>query len=330
MRCKVHHIKMLTNYERINYEGAGFIFLTPSLELLLVKEKRSGKWGMCKGHREKKDDGNPTNTAMREAFEELSLTADDYEIQGEPFVMYGSPKIYVFQYALLHVDITTRFNSTIMRSSHSMSNRFTEIQDIMLMSYMDFIQNIDHLNSNVYVKLFHAYVTGTFVHSHKKPSYYYKDEPVTPPRSGVCIQPVATKPRPVFYNSAIAGGSPLQPVISPIIVPQITTPELTVCEQSFALPPLNLGEISTGRTSPVKGLGSCRDRAPSSNSLYEGSTSPRASPLPPYPFGIEGGGGGSGRISPRTCVSFLLPGSPSLADDIDNHRSSPVRLAQCK
>ena len=77
MRCKVHHIKMLTNYERINYEGAGFIFMTPSLDLLFVKEKRSGKWGMCKGHREEKDDGNPTKTAMREAYEELGLTEDD-------------------------------------------------------------------------------------------------------------------------------------------------------------------------------------------------------------------------------------------------------------
>jgi hypothetical protein len=279
-----------------------------------VKEKRSGKWGMCKGHREKKDNCNPTKTAMREAYEELGLTEDDYEMQGEPFVMHGSPKIYVFQYATLHVDIMTQFNSAIMRTSHSKSSRFTEIQDIMLISYMDFIQNIEHINSNVYVKLFHAYVTGTFVHSHKKSSYY----------KAASETPIMAKPRPVFYNSAIPGGSPLQPAISPIMISN--TPELEPSDKHLSLPLLNLDTISSEHISPVKGLGSCRDRAPSSNSLYEGTISPRASPLPPpYPFNMDGGAGSAGRISPRTCVSFLLPGSPSLADETDSRRSSPIR-----
>ena len=53
---------MLTDYELNNYEGAGFIFTTFDMKFLLVKEIKSGKWGFCKGHREKKDNNDPLKT----------------------------------------------------------------------------------------------------------------------------------------------------------------------------------------------------------------------------------------------------------------------------
>jgi hypothetical protein len=222
-------------------------------------------------------------------------------------------------------------------------------KDIKLISAVDFMESIDDLNCNVYVKLFHAWMTGKFVHSHKKfhspsmRSSMTDEEISTPPfnsstvstansRTGSVISINSEhsntdeiKPRARFYNSSLIGvspiskadgqtrpatllwgGSPIQtipknPIHSPIIVQK---------ESTFNLPPLDLGEPE--RASPI------RDRAESRNSLYEG-LSPRSSPVPPpYPFGMEGyqriGGGAGGSISPRTCASFILPGSPAILD----------------
>ncbi len=327
---------MLTKYELDNYEGAGFIFMTPQLDILLVNEKKSGKWGMCKGHRERKDGGNPTTTAIREANEELGLLPEDYEIWGEPFILGGSPKIYIFQRAILNVDIIDKFKINKLKTMYYKPGKLTEIKDIKLISAVDFMESIDDLNCNVYVKLFHAWMTGKFVHSHKKfyspsmRSSMTDEEILTPPfnsstvstansRTGSVISINSEhsntdeiKPRMRFYNSSLIGqplgSSPIQtmatnPIHSPIVITQK--------ESSFIPPHLELGEAE--RASPI------RDRAESRNSLYEG-LSPRASPVPPYPFVIDRtgsptrGGGAGGPVSPRTCASFLLPGSPAILD----------------
>ncbi len=327
---------MLTKYEINNYEGAGFIFMTPQLEILLVNEKRSGKWGMCKGHREQKDGGNPTMTAIREANEELGLLPEDYEIWGEPFVLSGSPKIYIFQRAMLKIDIVDKFKINKLKTMYYKPCKLTEIKDIKLIPSLDFMESIEDLNCNVYVKLYHAWMTGKFVHSNKKfnsplssmRSSMTDDEIRTPTLKSSAASTVYSRtssvisigseqsntdeirPRPRFYNSSLIGGSPIQtmatnPIHSPIVITQKESP--------FVPPLLELGEAE--RASPI------RDRAESRNSLYEG-LSPRASPVPPYPFMIDrtgsptriGGGGAGGPVSPRTCASFILPGSPAILD----------------
>ncbi len=326
---------MLTKYQRDNYEGAGFIFMTPQLEILLVNERKSGKWGMCKGHRERIDGGDPTATAIREAKEELGLRPEDYEIWGDQFVMDGSPKIYIFQRAMLNIDILDKFKINKLQTMYYKPCKLTEINDIKLIPAVDFMESIDHLNCNVYVKLYHAWMTGKFIHSNKKfnspsmRSSMTDEEILTPPfKSSVpstrtCSVISITseqsnsdesKPRSRFYNSSLTGqplgSSPIQtiaknPIHSPIVIEHK--------ESIFNPPPLDLGEAN-----PI------RDRAESRNSLYEG-LSPRASPVPPpYPFGMDSyirtgsptriGGGAGGPISPRTCASFILPGSPSILD----------------
>ena len=318
IRCKVHYIKMLTEYERDNYEGAGLIFMTPDLKLLLVKEKKSGKWGMCKGHRERKDKGDPTATAIREAYEELGVTTDDYELQGEPFVMHGSPKIYVFQYAILKVDIVSTFTSAkIDACTLETPRKLREIVEIKLVPYIEWMQGLEEYNSNVYVRLFQAYVTGTYSHC-VYPKKKKREEEYMP------VAPV--KPRRVYYNSQIPGGSPIQPMVSPIVVPD----SQTFGEEKLIIPDLNLNGISNvedvmheiGRLSPTKGI--YRERTESSNSLYDD----RASPFVPLPYAMQdstwsttfsSGGGAGGYIehgrtsprSPRTCIGVLLPQSPS-------------------
>lgn len=81
-------------------QGAGWIFATATGHILLVKCARTGKWGFCKGHREPSDLAL-IDTARREAKEELGLTADDYEVASDPFLMISWSYHVEFRYALL-------------------------------------------------------------------------------------------------------------------------------------------------------------------------------------------------------------------------------------
>ena len=58
-------------YIKIKYLGAGFVFVTPQKEILLL-QKENGKYTFPGGHREE-DEYSPLETAQRECREELGL-----------------------------------------------------------------------------------------------------------------------------------------------------------------------------------------------------------------------------------------------------------------
>lgn len=63
------------------YVGAGLILRNAKLNVILVRDARSQRWGFPKGHPEYVDKKNPVNTAVRETFEETGLKHDvDYVI----------------------------------------------------------------------------------------------------------------------------------------------------------------------------------------------------------------------------------------------------------
>jgi 8-oxo-dGTP pyrophosphatase MutT (NUDIX family) len=140
---------MLTKYQIDNYEGAGFIFHTWDWKFLMVQDIRTGKWGMCKGHRESAD-RHYLDTAKYEAYEELNLTEDDYEITSTPFVLTGSPKIYIFQFA------------TLLKSVDKIDYDTEEISGIKLVPYNELLKQGGVAENNVYVRLFISHITGKF------------------------------------------------------------------------------------------------------------------------------------------------------------------------
>ena len=79
--------------------GSGFIFTTPDSNILLVQDRRSQKWGFCKGHVERSD-ADTLATAVREANEELGLLPTDYQIASDSFRIAD----YEFRYAVLIKD----------------------------------------------------------------------------------------------------------------------------------------------------------------------------------------------------------------------------------
>jgi 8-oxo-dGTP pyrophosphatase MutT (NUDIX family) len=58
-------------YIKTKYLGAGFVFVTPQKEILLL-QKENGKYTFPGGHREE-DEYSPLETAQRECREELGL-----------------------------------------------------------------------------------------------------------------------------------------------------------------------------------------------------------------------------------------------------------------
>ncbi len=316
-----------TEEQLAHYSGAGLILVTVDMKFLLVKEIKSGKWGICKGHRERKDEFDPVKTAKREAYEELGLEEKDYEIYGSNFILPGSPKTYIFQCARLKVDIIRHFQEKKLNIApvHE-SRKLHEITDIKLVSYYNLIQDLNNYNNNVYLRLLQAHLSGTFVQSpiivNRKHSLLF-DSPISDlERLSTHSGDVSmTSPPKKFYNSSVIGGSPIQiaggkiPDLSPIIAP--ITGELD-------LPPLQLKSTEeaypTGRSSPMK----VRERTESGGSLLEalrGSPTidrgpspfvsyPSSSPTMYYPTG----GGAGAPISPRTCAtSFIFPHSSSPA-----------------
>lgn len=148
---------MLTKFQLENYDGAGFVFMTEDWKFIMVKDRTLSKWGMCKGHREPEDD-HYLDTAKREAFEELGLYDDEYTIVSEPFVLPGSPKIYIFHMAILMkpyelIDITDK-----------------DISSIKIVAFDELLEQIDLNDTNIYMRLFHAHIMGTFQPKRKAPT----------------------------------------------------------------------------------------------------------------------------------------------------------------
>ncbi len=345
---KEHYIKMLSAYELANYEGAGLILFTFDMKFLLVREIKSGKWGICKGHRERKDNNNPINTAKREAYEELGLLESDYELEGSPFVLPSSPKIYIFQYARLKIDITSQFaKKQSLSNPYNTPKKLMEITDIRLVPYDDLIQDLNNYENNVYLRLLQACLSGTFVPSHgrrgsiesKKKAFVkstfigFDDARSSGSDESLLRTPPLQKK---YYNSMIPGGSPIyigmkEPDRSPMLISK---------QFGYDMPALKLEighetEVELPKFQPV------RDRASSGTSLLEVlRASPSidrctSSPTVAYPpispsminySGFPTGGGAGGdrhasispsldrmRSSPsiRMCNSYILPHSPS-------------------
>jgi len=145
---------MLTKFQLENYDGAGFVFMTEDWKFIMVKDRMLSKWGMCKGHRDPEDD-HYLDTAKREAFEELGLYDDDYNIVSEPFVFPGSPKIYIFHMAIL----TKPYESIDIADK--------DIRAIKIVTFDELLEQLDLNDTNIYMRLFHAHIMGTF-HPKKK------------------------------------------------------------------------------------------------------------------------------------------------------------------
>ncbi len=322
-----------TEEQLAHYSGAGLILVTVDMKFLLVKEIKSGKWGICKGHRERKDEYDPVKTAKREAYEELGLEEKDYEIYGSNFILPGSPKTYIFQCARLKVDIIRHFQEKKLNiASVIESRKLHEITDIKLVSYYNLIQDLNNYNNNVYLRLLQAHLSGTFVQSpiivSRKVNQSFDSPKSDLERLSQSGDTIMASPPKKFYNSSVIGGSPIQvlgkmPDLSPIVSSKI---------EEVNLPPLQLSkmeEYPTGRSSPMK----MRERTESGGSLLEalrGSPTIDRGPSPfcSYPamspttniyYPSGGGAGGSASpkvfgapISPRTCAAnFILPHSPS-------------------
>jgi len=96
----------MLNVKNNLYSGAGFILLSPDLShTLLVKGNKSSKWGFPKGHREEYD-MNPTETAIRELYEETGLVRDDIIIHEKSFSLLRDGTGHIFSYAILKKDIS--------------------------------------------------------------------------------------------------------------------------------------------------------------------------------------------------------------------------------
>lgn len=124
------------------YEGAGFIFVNQNYDFLLVQDTESKKWGMCKGHRDQYE-ADPLATAFREAQEELGLVAaDHYDVISGPIFIEGSPREYIFYYAMLKVPL----NCIVMQKE--------EVCDIKWVRYHDLPNTVCNKDEyNIYLRL---------------------------------------------------------------------------------------------------------------------------------------------------------------------------------
>jgi 8-oxo-dGTP pyrophosphatase MutT (NUDIX family) len=344
---------MLSSYEFENYSGAGLILFTFDMKFLLVRERKSSKWGICKGHRERKDNNDPIMTAKREAYEELGLTDSDYDLEGSPFVLPSSPKIYIFQYARLKIDIMTKFaEKQSLSNTFNTSRKFMEITDIYLMPYDELIQDLNNYNNNVYLRLLQACLSGTFVPPHgsrgsiesKKKAFVKSTfsgfDDARSSGSDESLLRTPPTPQKKFYNSMIPGGSPIY-MVGPERSPLLVSEPL-----GHDMPALKL-EVVNEEEEISKPKPNFRERTSSGTSLLEalrGSPSIdrcTASPIVAYPpisptvnyGGFTGGGAGgltlliSERRGGSQASTAGSQRAGSISPSLDRMRSSPsVRM----
>ncbi len=131
------------------YEGAGFIFVNQSYDFLLVQDTESKKWGMCKGHRDQ-NDADSLATARREAEEELGLIEGiHYNVISGPLFIQGSPRQYIFYYAMLTVPL----NCIVMQKE--------EVCNIKMVKYHDLPNTVCNREEyNIYLRLLVSQTIG--------------------------------------------------------------------------------------------------------------------------------------------------------------------------
>lgn len=181
------------------YEGAGIIFITPDDKIVIIREGKSNKWGVCKGRR-KPDDADYLATAKREAFEELGLKEDNYDLDNDPFIFPRSPYTYIFMIAKLNVDIHAIFAS---KSKDFIEEDYHEISEIKTITLKELCDEFEKYNYNIYLRLLRACILMSRLL--KRKPYLEGVENIY--RSYI-LNDVRTiesyeRPRPRFYNSAL-------------------------------------------------------------------------------------------------------------------------------
>lgn len=83
------------DFIKIKYLGAGFVFITPKKEILLL-QKDNEKWTFPGGHREK-NEYSPLDTAQRECQEELGFMPDG-ELVGKLKLTKASENLPIYSF----------------------------------------------------------------------------------------------------------------------------------------------------------------------------------------------------------------------------------------
>lgn len=202
------------------YEGAGIIFITPDNKIVVLREAKSNKWGVCKGGRKpedssaklsapwspngRNDDTDYLVTAKREAFEELGLKEDDYELDNNPFVFPRSPYTYIFMTAKLKVDIYEAFAS---RNKDFVEEDYHEIDEIRTISLKELCEDFEKYNYNIYLRLLRACIMMSRLLKRKphleNVETIYRSYILNDIRA-IELYEAPTRPLPQFYNSALA------------------------------------------------------------------------------------------------------------------------------
>lgn len=184
------------------YEGAGIIFITQDNKIVILHERKSDKWGFCKGGR-KPEDTDYLATAKREAFEELGLTEDCWDIQdNSPFEFPRSPYTYIFIIAKLKVDIFEAFES---RSKDFTEEDYHEIDEVRTITLKELCEDFEKYNYNIYLRLLRACIMMSRLLKRKphleNVESIYRSYILNDTRT---IEMYEAPPRPRFYNSALA------------------------------------------------------------------------------------------------------------------------------
>ena len=118
------------------YVGAGILLRNSKNQILLVCDKKSGRWGFPKGHPEQCDNKLPFNTAIRECLEETGLELNvDYVIENPTPKRIGK-RIYFHGRSIKEHLEKTKIDRN-------------EIRDIAWWSFEDFKGRDDVLNSDL-------------------------------------------------------------------------------------------------------------------------------------------------------------------------------------
>lgn len=172
----------------MNYAGAGFILLSSDLtHLLLVNDRRSGKWGFPKGHRES-DDATDLATAVRECREETGLLPTDYTVQEDTFKISKGGGAYIFRYATL--------NASDFHHTRLIPGPPEEVARLEWVPLTTLLEATNVLDGNKYLR---NWITDIKMNASKKAVHLFKN---------IVTRRLPTLPSPCPESSSRAGGSP--------------------------------------------------------------------------------------------------------------------------
>lgn len=125
----------------MSFRGAGIILLSSDLQVLLIQDQRTQKWGFPKGHREPEDTSDVA-TAQREVQEEIGLDPTTYTLHPTSFRILRGTSSYLFRYAILNQSVS----DTHLRLQHK------EIAGYLWVSLALFYLNSEIVDGNKYLR----------------------------------------------------------------------------------------------------------------------------------------------------------------------------------